>query len=254
MYNAATGWLMTTLDSDPVMVSLVQAATSLPMFLFALPAGALADIIDKRRLILVLEIAITTVSVVFAYFVAVHLMTPAVLLAFMFLAAALSAIEAPAWQAIVPRLVSKEDLGSAVAASSISVNISRAVGPALAGAMVVSFGIASPYWLNAVSNLGIVGVFLWWHPQSERAHGLPAERFTNAIRAGFRYARYNQHLRRTLVRAMGFFLFASAYWALLPLVVSERIGGGPELYVRCSGQSEWVPSAAFSFCRISKLN
>jgi MFS family permease len=130
MYNAATGWLMTTLDSDPVMVSLVQAATSLPMFLFALPAGALADIIDKRRLILVLEIAITAVSAVFAYFVAVHLMTPAVLLAFMFLAAALSAIEAPAWQAIVPRLVSKEDLGSAVAASSIS-------------AMVVSFGIAS---------------------------------------------------------------------------------------------------------------
>ena len=230
MYNAATGWLMTTLDSDPLMVSLVQAATSLPMFLFALPAGALADIIDKRRLVLALEIATTVISAVFAYFVSVHLVTPVVLLVFMFLAATLSAIEAPAWQAIVPQLVSKQDLGSAVAASSVSVNISRAVGPALAGAMIVSLGMASPYWFNAVSNLGIVGVFLWWRPHSERARVLPAERFTNAIRAGFRYARYNQYLRRTLARAMGFFLFASAYWALLPLVARDRLGGGPELY------------------------
>jgi MFS family permease len=230
MYSAAAGWLMATLNADPLMVSLVQAASSLPMFLFALPAGALADIIDKRRFVLVLEILIAVVSVVFAYLVSVQWVTPATLLIFMFLNSSFSALEAPAWQSIVPELVPKQDLASAVAANSVGVNISRALGPALAGVIIVGFGIAAPFWIDAFSNAGVIGVFLWWRSRAQERRALPAEKFTSAIRAGLRYARYNRHLRATLARSVGFFLFASAYWALLPLVARNQLQGGPELY------------------------
>ena len=230
MYSAAAGWLMTSLSPSPLLVSLVQVATSLPMFLFALPAGALADIIDKRRFILGLEIVVVGISLVFAALVTANLVSPQTLLLFMFFTSALAALEAPAWQAIVPRLVPKEDLGSAIAANSVGINISRAVGPALAGVIIASFGIAAPFWLDAVSNFGVIAVFLWWRSQETPSRSLPAERFMSAIQVGFRYARNNRHLRATLFRSIGFFLFASAYWALLPLVARLQLDGGPELY------------------------
>ena len=230
MYSAAAGWLMTSLSTSPLLVSLVQVATSLPMFLFALPAGALADIIDKRRFILGLEIAVVGVSVIFAALVTANLVSPQTLLLFMFLTGALAALEAPAWQAIVPRLVPKEDLTSAIAANSVGINISRAVGPALAGVIIASFGIAAPFWLDAVSNFGVIAVFLWWRSQETPRRSLPAERIMSAIWVGFRYTRNSRHLRATLFRSIGFFLFASAYWALLPLIARLQLGGGPELY------------------------
>jgi hypothetical protein len=108
-------------------------------------------------------------------------------------------------------------------------NVSRAVGPALGGVMVARIGIAAPFWFNAVSNLAVIGALLWWHPPEKQAR-LPVERFGSAIRIGFRHARNNPHLRATLIRAAAFFLFASAYWALLPLVVRTQIAGGPDLY------------------------
>src|SRR5689334_6549638 len=117
MYNAAAGWLMTSLDPAPLMVSLVQVATTLPMFLFALPAGALADIIDKRRFILVLEVLSTLAAGLFALLVSLDAVTPAVLLAFMFVVGTITAIEAPAWQSVVPQLVPRPDLTSAIAAN-----------------------------------------------------------------------------------------------------------------------------------------
>jgi quinol monooxygenase YgiN len=112
----------------------------------------------------------------------------------------------------------------------VGINISRAVGPAFAGIIIAAFGIAAPFWLNAVSNLGIIGALLWWRSPQNATTQLPAERFFSAIRTGFRYARHNRHLRATLARAVAFFLFASAYWALLPLVARNQISGGPELY------------------------
>jgi MFS family permease len=230
MYSAAAGWLMATLNADPLMVSLVQAASSLPMFLLALPAGALADIIDKRRFVVLLEILITIVSVLFASLISARLVIPVTLLLFVFLNSSLTALEAPAWQSIVPQLVPKEHLAAAVAANSVGVNISRALGPALAGVIIVGFGIAAPFWIDAFSNLGVVGVLSWWRPKAQHKRALPAEKFRSAIRAGLRYARYNTHLRATLLRSMGFFLFASAYWALLPLVARNQLQGGPELY------------------------
>ena len=176
MYSAAAGWLMTSLSASPLLVSLVQVASSLPMFLFALPAGALADIIDRRRFILSLEIAVVGISVVFAALVTANLVSPQTLLLFMFFTGSLAALEAPAWQAIVPRLVPKEDLSSAIAANSVGINISRAVGPALAGIIIASFGIAAPFWLDAVSNFGVIIVFLWWRSQRIPTRPLPAEK------------------------------------------------------------------------------
>jgi MFS family permease len=230
MYSASSSWLMTSLDANPLMVSLVQAATSLPMFLFAAPAGALADIIDMRRFIVAIEILTTVVSAIFAALVSADLIAPNTLLLFMFLISVFGALEAPAWQSIVPQLVPKQDLPPAVAANSVGVNISRAIGPALAGVIIAGFGIAAPFWLDAISNVGVIGVLLWWRSPQKHVDSMPAERFTSAIRTGFRYARHNRYLRATLARAVGFFLFASAYWALLPLVARSQIGGGPELY------------------------
>jgi MFS family permease len=230
MYSAAAGWLMTSLDPDPFIVSMVQVATTLPMFLFALPAGALADIVDKRKFLIVAEIAVTIVSAVFAAIVWFGLATPGNLLLFTFLLGVGAAVTAPAWQSIVPQLVPKQDLYPAVAANSVGINISRAVGPALGGAMTARLGIAAPFWFNVISNLGIIGALLWWHPPQKGTPHLPVERFGSAIRAGFRHARSNPHLRTTLIRGAAFFLFASAYWALLPLVARNQIAGGPDVY------------------------
>jgi MFS family permease len=230
MYSAGSAWLMTNLSADPVMVSLVQVASSLPIFLFALPAGAIADIVDKRRFLLVAEVAITAVAVVFAVLVALNRVTPAILLAFAFLLGVGSAVIASPYQSIVPLLVPREDLPPAVAANSVGINISRAVGPALGGAITAAAGIAAPFWINAVSNLASIGALWWWTPPAQRNRPLPAERIFGAMRAGIRYARNNSPLRATLVRAVAFFLFASAYWALLPLVARQQIAGGADLY------------------------
>jgi MFS family permease len=230
MYSAAAGWLMTSLDSDPLMVSLVQAVTSLPMFLFALPAGALADIIGKRRFILTLEITVAVISALFAFLLSLKLVGPTTLLFFLFLTSTCSALEAPAWQSIVPEIVPDADVPAAIAANSVGVNISRAIGPALAGIVIVGIGIVAPFWIDAVSNFGVIAVFFWWRPHTQRLTDLPPERFISALRAGLRYVAYNRPLRATLARSAGFFLFAGAYWALLPLVARTQIGGGPELY------------------------
>ena len=231
MYNAASGWLMTSLNPSPLMVSLVQVANSLPLFLFALPAGALADMLDKRRLILALEILTTVLSAVFALLVTVHVVSPTLLLVFILVLGTLSALETPAWQAIVPLLVPESALSSAVAVNSVGVNISRVIGPAITGGLIVGLGIAAPFWLDAFSNAGVIGVIFRWRPPARAtAHALPAESLTGAIRTGVRYARYHRALRATLARSVGFFLFASAYWALLPLVARSQLQGGPTLY------------------------
>jgi MFS family permease len=230
MYSAASGWLMTGLNPDPFVVSMVQVATTLPLFFFALPAGALADILDRRKFLIGVQIAVTAVSAVFATIVWLGLVTPGNLLLFTFLTGVGGALTAPAWQAIVAQLVPKQDLSPAVAANSVGFNVSRAVGPALGCAVIAKVSIAAPFWFNAVSNLGIIGTLLWWHPPHQGNRHLPTERFGSAMRTGFRQARNNPPLRATLIRGAAILLFASAYWALLPLVAREQIAMGPDLY------------------------
>jgi MFS family permease len=231
MQNAAAGWLMTTLDPEPQIVAMVQAVAAMPMFLLGLPAGAFADIFDRRRLLLCMETAGTLLTASFALLAALGLATPMLLLAFLFLTGAAAASIAPAWQAILPQLVEcKDDLAPAISLDSAGINISRAIGPALAGLIIGYWGMAAPFWLNAGCNLGVIAALYWWRPTEIAKSALPPERFGSAIMAGLRHVRFNRPLRATLARAIGFFLFASAYWALLPLLARTRIAGGPELY------------------------
>jgi predicted MFS family arabinose efflux permease len=157
--------------------------------------------------------------------------TPNLLLAFTFLAATAASLIMPAWQSIVPQLVPREHLQPAVALNSVGLNVSRAIGPALAGIIIAAWGLAAPFWVNALTTLGVIAALIWWRPQDDGgANQLPPEQFHHAVGAGLRHARYNPHLRATLIRAAGFFLFASAYWALLPLVARQQVAGGPGLY------------------------
>ncbi len=184
MQNAGAGWLMAALDPDPLIVSLVQVATALPMFLFALPAGALADIVDRRKLLLVVQVCLAVAIAVLATLVTLERVTPWVLLVFTFIAGVGAALIAPSWQAIVPQLVPREHLAPAVAMNGVGVNISRAIGPALAGATIGIFGLASPFWLNAGSYLAVIAALLWWKPPQQASRHLPAERLGSAMRIG----------------------------------------------------------------------
>src|SRR5262249_31418878 len=121
-------------------------------------------------------------------------------------------------------------LQAAVSLNSVGINISRAAGPALAGLIIGALGLAAPFWFNALSTIGVIGVLVWWRPSPTSEAALPPERFHSALGVGWRHARTNRHLTATLMRAAGFFVFASAYWALLPLIARDQIASGPQLY------------------------
>jgi MFS family permease len=230
MFDTASGWLITSLNANPVAVSLVQVAVSLPLFLFTLPAGALADVVDSRRLLIVVEVALLAVSAIFALIVSLGLATSATLLTTTFLLGIGGALTSPAWGAIIPLLVSKRDLDSATSANSVGFNLGRALGPALGGIAIAKFGIALPFWIFALSNVGIIAALLWWRIPRKGAESLPAERLVSAIRAGLRHSANNVLLRATLVRVLAYFPFASSYLALLPLVARHQMDHGPQLY------------------------
>jgi len=223
MHDVAAGWLMTSLSPSPLMVALVQTATSLPMVLLALPAGALADIVDRRKLLIGVQAAMLVASAALGLVTLAGGATPALLLAFTFALGVGTALSAPAWQAAVPELVPREKLQPAIALNSLGINISRAIGPALGGFVIAGLGIAAPFLLNAASFVGIIGALALWKRDRPPAE-LPVERFTGAIRAGVRYARSSRPLQAALLRAAAFFVFASAYWALLPLHAREGLG------------------------------
>jgi predicted MFS family arabinose efflux permease len=230
MNDVGAGWLMTTLEPSPVMVALVQAATTLPVFLFALPAGALADVVDRRRLLLAVNAAMALTAVALAMVVASGAMTAPLLLLFTFLLGAGAAFIAPAWQAVVPGLVPREQLAPAVSLNSVSVNVSRAVGPAVAGVLIVALGLAAPFVANALSFIGVLAALWWWRGERRAPNALPPEHVLPAMVAGLRFARRSAGLRRVILRAVAFFVFASAYWAMLPLVARNVLGGGSGLY------------------------
>lgn len=228
MHDVGAGWLMVTLAPSPLMVALVQAATTLPVFLLALPAGALADIVDRRRMLLLTQSFLLAVALALGVAAALGRVTPGLLLLFTFLGGVGAALTAPAWQAIVPELVPRPALQPAIALNSLGINIARAIGPALGGLVIALWGMAAPFLLNAASFVGVIAALAVWR-RTQPAPARP-ERFTGAMRAGLRYAAASRPLQVTLVRAAAFFVFASCYWALLPLVARIVLTGGPGLY------------------------
>ncbi|MEO1679602.1 MAG: MFS transporter [Pseudomonadota bacterium] len=229
MHEVGAGWLMTTLSPSPAVVTLVQAATTLPMFLFALFAGALADRLDKRRMLIVINVMLAVVISVLAVLVWQERMTALLLILFTLAIGTGAAFMAPAWQAVVPQLVPRDALRPAIALNSMGINISRAIGPALAGLLIASVGLAAPFALNAFSHVVIIGALLLWRPDPQPAKAHHASILSD-MAVGLRHVRYNTAMRATAIRAVAFFLFASAYWALLPLIARGAEGGGSELY------------------------
>lgn len=229
MHDVGAGWLMTSLSPDPLMVALVQAATTFPMFLLALPAGALADIIDRRWLLVGAQLFSLLAMALLAILTLSGFTAGWLLLAFTAAIAIGAALSAPAFQAIVPELVPAPALQQAVALNSLGINIARAIGPALGGVIIALAGSGAVFAVNAVSVVGVVIVLLRWKRLAPEQH-LPAEHLIGAMRAGLRYAIRAPELRVVLIRSIGFFLFASALWALLPIIARRDLGLGPAGY------------------------
>ncbi|HEY4573484.1 MAG TPA: MFS transporter [Thermoanaerobaculia bacterium] len=227
--NVGASWMMTTLSPSPILVALVQAATSLPMFLLSLPAGAVADVLDRRRLLLVTQTWMTLAAFGLWAFTAASATTPGLLLAFTFLLGLGAALNGPAWQASVPDMVPREDLPAAVTLGSIGFNIARALGPALAGLVVAAAGPAVTFLVNAVSFLGVLVVLFFWRRPAEEAM-LPAERIWGAMTTGLRYVRHAPEVIAPTIRGCTFVLCGASLWALLPLVAKQDLKSGPEGY------------------------
>lgn len=228
MHDVGAGWLMTTLNSSPAVVALVQTATTLPVFLFALYAGTLADRLDKRKMLITVNIFLLILISVLTVLVYFELVTPLILILFTLAIGTGTAFMAPAWQAVVPALVPKDVLQPAIALNSMGINISRAIGPALAGILIASVSLAAPFAVNAVSHIVIIGALLLWKYESDARK--TSQPVFNAMLTGVRHVAHNGPMKATLMRSFAFFIFASAYWALLPLVVQNIEGGGAELY------------------------
>jgi MFS family permease len=229
MQDVGAGWLMTSLSPSPSMVALVEAADSFPMMLLALPAGALADIVDRRRLLIAVQVYLLLVAGALGILTLLDLTSAWVLLGFTFALGVGGAMMMPAWSAIVPDLVRPDELSAAVALNSVAINASRAVGPAIAGVLVAAVGPWLVFVLNALSYIGIVVVLVRWRREHHKGT-LPAERFLSAIRVGMRFVMHTRALQVVLIRGSAFFVFASATWSLFPLIVRRELERGPDVY------------------------
>ena len=230
MQNTGAGWLMTILRPNALAVSLVQAATILPICLLALPAGALADIVDRRRFLILVQIAMLAAAGLLAALTAVGLINAWSLLALTFAIGIGSAMNGPAWQAIIPETVPRNDLGQAVALNSVSFNIARALGPAIAGAIVAAFGAALAFALNAVSFLAPVQALAMWRRQPTDSSNFPREHLIGAMAAGVRFVRSTPRVQAAIVRISVYYLPTAAPWALLPLVVKQQLHLGAVVF------------------------
>lgn len=224
MHEVGAGWLMTSLSASPLAVAMVQVAGSLPMFFLALPAGALADIVDKRRYLLGVQLWMASVAIVLASLTLLGWMNVPLLLILTLAMGIGTALMMPAWSALTPELVGREQLPAAVALSSLGMNVARAIGPAIAGVLVSLSGPWLTFALNAVSFLAVIAALGAWK-RSPKPSVLPAERLLGAVRLGVRYACSAKPLQAVLVRTMAFFVGASAGMSLLPLLVRQELQG-----------------------------
>jgi len=229
MQDVGAGWLMTSLTTSPALVALVEATDSFAVMILAMPAGAIADIVDRRRLLIAAQTYLMIVTGIFAALTFTGFMTAWLLLGFIFALGLGTALMMPAWSAIVPDLVPADELPAAVALNSVAVNVSRAIGPAVAGLLVAAIGPWLVFALNAVSYIGIITVLVAWKHEHHRST-LPAERFVTAVRVGMRFVMHSGPLKAVLMRGIAFFVFASATWSLFPLIVRKELGRGPETY------------------------
>ena len=227
--TVGAGWLMTLITTSHSMVGLVQGATTLPVVIFSLMAGALADNFNRRQIMLTAQLMMMGVSIVLAILTYMGVITPWILLAFTFLIGCGSAIYNPPWQATVGDIVPREDIPAAVTLNSVGFNLMRSVGPAAGGAIVAAFGGAAAFVFNAFSYIPLLTALFLWKP-NYTATTLPRERLVLAMSDGLRYVSMSPHLINIMMRAFMFGLGAISVLALLPVVAKEMLGGGALIY------------------------
>jgi MFS family permease/quinol monooxygenase YgiN len=223
MQSVAGAWLMTSLTLTPLLVALMQTAISLPMCLLSLPAGVLADLVDRRRLILSTQALLLIASCALAALTLLDAIGAVGLLGLTFLLGTGMALNGPAWQASMCEAIERHEIAQALTLIGIAYNIARAVGPALAGGIQAAGGPGLVFVINAAAYAWVVAVAWRWHPASSRSQ-LPPERLISAIRVGLNYAVHTGAVRAPLIRSAAFMLPASSLWALIPVVGQARLG------------------------------
>ena len=229
MQTVGAQWLVVREPDAATWVSLVQTATMLPVLLFALPSGALADTFDRRRLLLVVQVALFAVAGTLTGLTALDRMPPPLLLAFTFLLGVGQALTLPTWQAVIPEVVPRDELPSASALGAVNTNVARSVGPAVAGLLVAHIGSAAVFGLNALSFAVFALALIVWRRPAQQPPSHP-ERLGSALRAGGRYVRFSPVVRVILLRVVLFVLPGSVVWSLLPLVAHQELGMGASGY------------------------
>ncbi len=231
MQDTAGTWLMAVLTTSPLLIALMQTAASLPVLFLGLLAGATADIYERRRLLIFWQAWMLAAVAVLAVLTLVGAVSPFTLRLVTFLLNIGSAMSNPAWQAIVPELVPREQIPSAVTLNAVSNNIARAVGPALGGMTVAAFtrahtGAGWVFLFNSASYAGVIYILWAWKRKPLFKSALPAERITGSIRSGLRYVRHSPTLQAPLLRAFLFTFFVSAVWSLLAVVARQDLKQG----------------------------
>jgi MFS family permease len=229
MQTVGAQWLLVHLPHAALLVALVQTADYLPDILFGLVGGALADVFDRRRLLIAVQLSMACIGVALTVLTFTGQMPPALLLAFTFALGCSSVFTNPAYQSLVPELVPRQQLRSASALGSISINLARLIGPAVAGILIARIGVSAVFGLNALTYLFFGVVVLAWRSPAGSTPELP-ERFISAMRAGSRYVLNAPVVQRILLRSTLFLIPASVLWALLPLVATQQLGLGADGY------------------------
>jgi MFS family permease len=231
MQDTAGTWLMTVLTPSPLLIALMQTAASLPVLILGLLAGATADIFDRRRLLLFWQGWMLAAVALLSLLTFFNVISPLVLLTLTFLLNVGAAMNSPAWQAIMPELVPREQLPEAVSLNSAGFNLARALGPALGGLAIAAFthattGAAWTFLINSLSFVGVILVLYQWKRKPLFKSALPAERIYGSIRSGLRYVQYAPLLKAALARAFIFTIFVSAVWSLLAVVAARDLHQG----------------------------
>ncbi|MBS1766338.1 MAG: MFS transporter [Acidobacteria bacterium] len=227
--NVGEKWQMAELTRSPLLISLIETGTTLPILFLALSAGALADILDRRKLLLAAQTYMLFVAAALSALTFAHLITPGVLITMSLLLGVGAALTQPAWQAIVPELLPKEEIANGVALNSAGFNVSRAIGPALGGIIVGVMGPAWAFALNSLSFLAVVGA-LWRWKRVAPTQDLPGERFMGAVRVGLRYVRHSRPLQVILWRAVAFVFFTGIIFSLLPSLAIHHLHTSSETF------------------------
>jgi MFS family permease len=225
MHEVGEAWLMTSLSTSPLLMGMLQSADSLAILLLALPAGALADVVDRRRLAILTQGALLFGAGLLSILTLTHHITPARLIGLTFVMGIGAGMDGPVWQAIVPEVVPRKDLPSAITLGGLSYNLARAVGPALGGLVVAAAGPFAVFLLNAVTSVYAIAVLVRWRRPPMR-RSAPAERWLSAMRSGLRQVRHSSDLVAVLVRTGISVLGTSCLLALLPLFARTELGVG----------------------------